>query len=609
MLIAKLSDLEWEDFEVKEAYSALPKNTWETVSAFSNTSGGWLIFGIKQTGKRFEIQGLKNPEKIEQNFLSAIRSGKFNAFVTTTQAKYEVDHKTLLAFYIPASKDKPLYYNSLKNTFIRRGSSDQRATNSEIDAMYRDQTFGTKTSEPAPNTSITDLHTTSLKQYRDYMVRFNPDVSYNRYDQDEFLIKLRIIDNGNCTYAGLLFFGKRESIEKHFPDFRIDLLEIPGTSISDAETNYTFRLGEFENLWDYYFECFNRLKSRIDVEFKLTEMGFGQELSPGLKAIREALVNMLMHADYFSPAHSRIRIFTNHIEFYNPGGLPKPLEELKAKDLSIPRNLLISKLFRMVRLAENAGFGFDKIESNWKAFNNTLPEYEISFDSTILKLNNETSFDKTDDESGQNSEKDPKNFVVNPEKLRNKIKKLSEELQREPNDLEFNKTLIISLLENIFDDFLEHLENNSQNISEKLRNNFGVTSEKLRSNFTKLSYEIKNELEKKPADINYVINLLSASHSIFTELISEYTELSSERVREQLGNSWGTVGELLGNKPIVFLLLIIFKKDITTDEAGEILGVSNRMVKNYIKKLKDHNMIERIGSPTFGGYWALKNKS
>ena len=179
-------------------------------------------------------------------------------------------------------------------------------------------------------------------------------------------------------------FGKREIIEKHFPDFRIDLLEIPGTSYIDAESRYTFRLDEFENLWEYYFECFARLKNKVDVKFVLSSEGFGQELSSGLIAIREALVNMLMHADYFSASKSRIRIFTNHIEFYNPGGLPKDLETLKKKDISLPRNPILAKLFRMVRLSENAGFGFDKIEHNWNDYNGTKPGYQIDFDSVIV---------------------------------------------------------------------------------------------------------------------------------------------------------------------------------------------------------------------------------
>ena len=47
-LIQRLNDIEWEDFEVKEAKSEVHKSSWETVSAFSNTSGGWLVFGVKQ---------------------------------------------------------------------------------------------------------------------------------------------------------------------------------------------------------------------------------------------------------------------------------------------------------------------------------------------------------------------------------------------------------------------------------------------------------------------------------------------------------------------------------------------------------------------------------
>ena len=77
-LIGRLQDIEWDDFEVKEAKSALPKNIWETVSAFANTSGGWIVLGIKQNGKVFEIQGVENIEKLEQDFAGAVRSQKFN---------------------------------------------------------------------------------------------------------------------------------------------------------------------------------------------------------------------------------------------------------------------------------------------------------------------------------------------------------------------------------------------------------------------------------------------------------------------------------------------------------------------------------------------------
>lgn len=64
-LIHKLSSLEWEDFEVKAAKSELPKSVWETVSAFSNTNGGWIVLGVTEKGKDFEITGVGNAEKLE----------------------------------------------------------------------------------------------------------------------------------------------------------------------------------------------------------------------------------------------------------------------------------------------------------------------------------------------------------------------------------------------------------------------------------------------------------------------------------------------------------------------------------------------------------------
>lgn len=69
-LIQKLSSLEWEDFEVKKAQSEVPKSLWETVSSFSNTSGGWIVLGVSEKEKRFEITGVQNAEKLEQDFLN-----------------------------------------------------------------------------------------------------------------------------------------------------------------------------------------------------------------------------------------------------------------------------------------------------------------------------------------------------------------------------------------------------------------------------------------------------------------------------------------------------------------------------------------------------------
>ncbi len=344
-LIEKLNDIEWEDFEVKLAKNAVPKSSWESVSAFSNTAGGWLVFGVEEKSDKFTIIGVDNPSKIEHEFLNTLNGEKFNIKIRVNAYKYNFDDKVILAFYIPLSKQKPIYYNSLANTFIRSGSGDRRASKEEIDTMYRDQTFGTKSSEVLESFSIDDLSETSLNQYREYLQTANPTSHYNKLGLDEFLHKVSVLIDAKPTYAGLLFFGKRDSIERYFIDFRIDLFEIPGSSISDAKVRYTYRLPEQENLWDYYFILFERVTMRIDKPFKLDNMGFAKENYPYIDALREALVNMLMHADYFSPIKSRVRVFSDKIEFFNGGSYPKPIEYFLNSDTSMPRNPILAKLF------------------------------------------------------------------------------------------------------------------------------------------------------------------------------------------------------------------------------------------------------------------------
>ena len=368
-LIAKLADIEWEDFEVKEAKSDIPKNAWETVSAFSNTAGGWLIFGVKKSGKSFFIVGVDNPEKIEQDFTTTLRTtDKFNAIIVPKCLKFNFDSDTVLAFYIPVSANKPVYFNSIRNTFVRTASGDHRATQAEIDAMYRDKSFGTQSSKTIPGKNESSIDTNSLDRFRDYMSRYNPGSIYNKLTRSEFLEKLRIVSNGELSYSGLLLLGKNDAIQDHFPDFRADYLEVPGNSYTDGPSPFSFRLPEQENLWEYYFTILDRLRKYIDIPINLTIEGFASEDVPQLSALREALVNFLMHCDYFSPMKPRIRVFDNRIEFLNPGAPPKSIETFIREDISLPRNPILAKLFRSVRLAENAGTGFTKMIRGWQIY-------------------------------------------------------------------------------------------------------------------------------------------------------------------------------------------------------------------------------------------------
>jgi len=378
-LLERLQDIEWEDFEVKAAKSEVPQSCWESVSAFANSNGGWLILGISERGRQLSISGVGNSEKLEQDFLNVIRGEKFNSPLKVSPYRYEIDGQQVLAFHIAEAEKKPVYFNKLANTFIRSGSADKRASAAEIDAMYRDASFGSKDKQ-LTDCGLADFDGNSLSVYRDYLKTFNPNHRYNKMSDALMLEKLQALKDGRATLAGLLFFGKRDAIESVLTDFRIDYLEVPGISYSEAPVRYSFRLGEEENLFMYYFAIIERLGKKIDLPFKMMPSGFATDLQPQFEAIREALVNLLMHSDYFSPMKPRIRAFSDRLEFMNPGGLPKDIKDILREDFSQARNPIIARIFRAIKLAENAGSGFSKMFNGWEGFYHSKPETAGEFD-------------------------------------------------------------------------------------------------------------------------------------------------------------------------------------------------------------------------------------
>ena len=380
-LLEKIDGTEWSDFEIKEAKDQLPKNIWETVSAFSNTSGGWIVLGVKEIKRKgfsiYEIQGVENPEKIEQDFINPLRSEKFNTVIAPKVEKFEIEGKIVLAFYIPESPFKPVFYNTPKNTFIRSGSGDQHVNDYEFGSLHREQEFGRRSEKAVPGTSIEDLYPNSLAGYRTTLRYDNAPHSYPNLSDEDFCKKIGILaPSGEVTVGGLFMFGKRDSINKLTYNFWIDYIEIPGTSIHTAERRYTFRLQEQENIWESYNIIIQRLRNYVDNPYSPRPDGFAPDDETRLYCLREALVNLCAHSDYFDAAHPTIRVYSNHISFQNPGAFHFDVEKVKSQPIvSKPRNPNILKFFRLAKLSENAGYGIEKI-LNWSELTGKEVEFK-----------------------------------------------------------------------------------------------------------------------------------------------------------------------------------------------------------------------------------------
>lgn len=324
---------------------------------------------------------------------------------------YHIDGHKVLAFHIASSPHKPIYYNNPQNTFIRFGSGDQRATNGEITAMFHNQSFGIKSEQILLDSNLSMLNEDTIRDYRNYFKLYSPRPNLIGNDIADFCKRIGIADNeGHLNYGGLMCFGKEEWVRRYVPTFWMDLVEIPGRSVREARTRYTYRIPEQENLWEYFQIMIRRLRLIVDTPFMMNDEGFNVEDRSQFKILREALVNMLSHFDPFSTIHSCIHIYTDRVEFFNAGGYPVPISQLGNHLYSNPRNPIIAKIFRLVNLSETIGYGFDMM-NEWKEItgNDVTFESDICTSTVTFWLDNDRATNRAE---GDNTYTDATDKVV-----------------------------------------------------------------------------------------------------------------------------------------------------------------------------------------------------
>ncbi|MDE6310923.1 MAG: hypothetical protein K2L96_03800 [Muribaculaceae bacterium] len=208
-------------------------------------------------------------------------------------------------------------------------------------------------------------------------------VNLREVDDTEFCEQVNITRNGLLTYAGLLMFGKAPYVLRYVPTFCVDYIEIPGPTIQQAEVRYTYRIPEQDNIWEAVQIILRRFRTLVDAPIHIRDDGFATTDESQYMVLREALAYMVMHCDHFDSLRSCIRVYTDHIEFMNGGAFPLPVKDILGKIYSKLRNPTIAKLFRFAGIAENAGYGMNKLAS-WKTLTGTSPTIES--DRTIATV-------------------------------------------------------------------------------------------------------------------------------------------------------------------------------------------------------------------------------
>ncbi|MCG7932638.1 MAG: putative DNA binding domain-containing protein [Candidatus Thiodiazotropha lotti] len=382
--IAALSEsceIECKLAQGRDGKGALPKTFWETYSAFANTHGGDVFLGLKERkDKSFELEGIEDPQKVMDELWTGLNNPQKvsgNILRERWVKVLEIDGKHILQVHVPQAprKQKPVYIkgNPITGTYRRYNSTDQHQSEEAVRRMLAEQVEESRDSEILKGYGIDDLAFESLSAYRQIYVNRQPDHPWNQNDAQEFLYNIgawgkdREAGHSGLTRAGLLMFGRLRAIKEAFPNYMLDYQERPEAK-TEARWVDRFTLdGSWSgNLFDFYRQVIRKLTADLKVPF---QMEGDQRLddTPVHKALREALVNTLVHADYSGRASILVVKRPDMFGFRNPGLMRVPVDIAISGGESDCRNRLLQDMFRFIGLGESAGSGLPKIFHGWSS--------------------------------------------------------------------------------------------------------------------------------------------------------------------------------------------------------------------------------------------------
>jgi predicted HTH transcriptional regulator len=386
--------------EAKKAQGGLPRDMWETYSAFANTQGGVILLGVEeQADKTLRAVGLPDPEKLIKEFWDTVNNRQKVSVNTLTNKHVRIvdaDSNRIVVIDVPRANrtDKPVYLSPdpFSGSYRRNGEGDYRCTADEVRNMMRDQSNIPQDARVLEQLDLEAFDYESVRRYRTRLQTVRPDHVWENLEPVEFLQKLGCIgraEDGTLhpTAAGVLMFGFEYEIIKEFPPYFLDYQEH-----DDETTRWTDRivsnLGDWSgNLFDFYFRVCNRITQDVKTPFKLEGMTRVDD-TPVHTALREALANALIHANYYDRQGLVIHRRPKSITIANPGSLRIGIEDALGGGMSDPRNFTLVKLFNMLNVGERAGSGIPNIYHVWEAQGWQEPVLEEKFnpDRTVLSL-------------------------------------------------------------------------------------------------------------------------------------------------------------------------------------------------------------------------------
>lgn len=391
-LLEQIQKGENKSLELKES---LPKNESiaKTVIAFSNTSGGKLIIGVNDNR---EVKGIDEKELFKlQDKIASIIADICHPLIIPDIYSVNIETKLVLVIDVTRGNLKPYFLkNQGKNegTYIRLGATNRIADIDSVDELERQKRHISYDEEIYYNVELKDLNISPLFEKFKNIGR---DLNNKKLEN----LKLIKIENGKIypTNALIIILGK-------FPHSTVKCARFKGTTME-----------VFTDKKEYDGDIFSILENtqsfvlnHINLSAKIEGLYRKDIYEIPIVAIREALVNAIIHRDYINQGRDiKVGIYDDIVNIVSPGSLPNSITiEDVFNGRSEARNRVIANVFKELGLIEQWGSGINriinsctniglekpKIEEKNDFFDIELIRPKVTTDGILLK-NNTTSTD------------------------------------------------------------------------------------------------------------------------------------------------------------------------------------------------------------------------
>ena len=369
--------------ETVEFKSSFDREAIETIVAFVNTRGGKVFIGVTDSG---DVKGVEIGKETLQSWINQVKQNTSSTVIPDIDV-YEIKGKSIAVLEVPEYPIKPVackgrYYKRIKN-------SNHQLSVSEVVNLHL------QSCNNSWDYSLDDRHDEndiSLDKVRNLIEMANKVRAVPITDDPlTVLQKYELIRDGKITRAAFFLFMAGESSLTTIELGRFQT----ETLIKDGARLKTDLFAEVEGVLAF-------ITKHIHRAYIITGKAQREERwDYPMEAVREVVLNAIIHRDYTSSSDSIVKIFDDRIEVYNPGRLPSGLtveKLLKSDYRSSIRNRKLADMFKEAGLVEKYGSGIRRIVEGFKAYGLPAPKFqEISdgFMVTMMKIPSEETSEET----------------------------------------------------------------------------------------------------------------------------------------------------------------------------------------------------------------------